>query len=405
MCSVARAVPLGQEGSDLHVGVGAATLRPGRTASADLVVRGLLREFARGNGPGRVTVLTTPDVVRAYRDLAMGPVSFHMVGRRRLGGESMAPGLRLAAALAHYERDLPKDLDLVHYPITVPAPRVRLPTVVTLHDVLHHDRPEVLPRSLRFYRRFAYDRAARSATLVAADSEYGKSRIVERLGISPERIEVVHLGVDEDYRPEARDEDDGVLRSFELPERFVLYPATYWHHKNHERLIDAFAALRDTELALVLTGNPYGRLRGLVERGRRLGIEQRVIHLGQVDRGALPALYRRADALVFPSLYEGFGAPPLEAMASGCPVACSPRAALTEICGDAALYFEPEDPAAIAEAIERLTSDSTLRAELRAAGFRRAGRFGWPVTAARYAAVYGRAVGLGAADARRSLLV
>ena len=316
-------------------------------------------EYALGNGPERVSVLLNPSAHAAYADRGGGPVELVVRRAFRPGRRAPARAAALAAGLAGRRllaRGLPAGLDVLHYPFTVPLPAALGASVLTLHDVQHHDLPNFFPRAERLLRRFSYDSAARRATLVVTPSEYARDRIVEVLGIAPERVVSIHHGIDhERFRPEpsAPDQLDG-------PERpFVLYPANVWPHKNHERLLKAFEQLRDPDLELVLTGRTYGRLPRLPDRVR---------HLGYVDVDSMPALYRAARALVFPSLYEGFGGPPLEAMACGCPVASSKRASLREVVGDACLELEPDSIESISDAIGRVVSDERLRSGLTAEG-------------------------------------
>jgi len=154
-----------------------------------------------------------------------------------------------------------------------------------------------------------------------------------------------------------------------------------WPHKNHARLLEAFAAHGEPDLWLILTGQTYGA-------ERLLAGHERVRHLGHVPAGELPGLYRGASAVVFPSLFEGFGLPPLEAMACAVPVAASAAGAIGEVCGDAALLFDAGDVEAIAEAIGRVTGDKALRARLREAGLRRAAHFTWEAAARRHVEAY-----------------
>jgi glycosyltransferase involved in cell wall biosynthesis len=226
--------------------------------------------------------------------------------------------------------------------------------------------------------------------MVVTTSDYSRSRAIEVLGIPPGRVEVAPLGVDhERFHPGPGERDEEIARALRLERPFVLYPANLWPHKNHERLVSAFAAVPDPELELVLTGRTYGRLPKLLDHARRAGA--RVRHLGYVEQAAVPVLYRRARALVFPSLYEGFGGPPLEAMACGCPVASSLRASLAEVCGDAAVALEPDSIDSIGSAIERVVSDEPLRAKLREAGLERAERYTWSASVLRHRAIYARA--------------
>jgi glycosyltransferase involved in cell wall biosynthesis len=196
-------------------------------------------------------------------------------------------------------------------------------------------------------------------------SEHARGQIVWRLGIAPEHVAAIHAGIDH-----ARFTPTGPAEApTERP--FVLYPANLWPHKNHERLIAALSRVQG--VALVLTGAPSPRLAALENQTRREGVE--LIHLGYVDD--LAPLYRGARAVVFPSLAEGWGAPVIEAMACGCPVATSTEASLEEVVGDAALAFDPSEPDAIAGAIDRITQDEGLRAQLREAGLERAKAFTW----------------------------
>jgi glycosyltransferase involved in cell wall biosynthesis len=380
----------------VHLGYSLLTLFPGRVGGSETNVRGLLGEFADGNGPERVTALANRFVAAAYGEYERGPVSLHHVHSYRAGRSVPTRALAMATARALpwlAARDVPP-VDVVHYPVTVPIPRSRGPTVVTIHDLQHHDLPQFFSRAERAYRRWAYDGAARSATMVVATSEYTRRRVIELLGIAEERVEAVPHGLDaERFTPAAAD-DAALLARLDLPERFVLYPANLWPHKNHERLVDALAVQRERDVTLVLTGQPWGRLDELMDRAMRAGVGPRVCHLGYIEPRTMPAVYRAAHSVIFPSLYEGFGAPPLEAMACGCPVAASLRGALREVCEGAVLDFDPESVESIADALDRIVADEDLRGRLRGAGIERATRFRWSDAAQQHTAVYARAVEL-----------
>ena len=252
-------------------------------------------------------------------------------------------------------------------------PRAACPNVVTLQDLQHRDLPELFSVARALFRRLAYDRAAERAEAVVVLSEFVRRRALELLDVDPRRVHVIPHGVDHTtFRPG----DD-------VRESFLLYPARPWKHKNHARLLQAFVDLRRRrpDLRLVLTGAGVETLRPLPE-----GVEP----LGLVSREELASLYRRAACLVFPSLYEGFGLPPLEAMASGCPVAASSAGAIPEVCGDAAVLFDPEDVQAIANGVR----DALTRAdELRDRGLAHAATFTWEESARRHEAVYLEAAG------------
>jgi glycosyltransferase involved in cell wall biosynthesis len=370
------------------------TLVPGRMGGSESYVHALLDQFARGAGPEQLTLLANRHVAMAYADRASGPVSLQEIRRYRPGVRPLA---RAAAMLSGYAaspaiaRELPSGLQALHFPVTVPIPRTRLPEVVTLHDVQHHDMPEFFSLPERALRRLTYDRAARRATAVITPSEYSSRRIVEVLGVPAERVETVPSGIDQQrFTPTAGKDDPAVVARLKLTRPFLFYPANLWPHKNHERLIRAFASLPGDDLDLILTGRTYGRVAQLTELAHRLGVGARVRHLGFVEPEDVPALYRGARAVVFPSLYEGFGGPPLEAMACGCPVAASTRASLAEVCGDATVPLDPESVESIAAAIERVVTDEGLRGQLEERGLRRAAGFSWKRSAEAHAAVYRR---------------
>jgi glycosyltransferase involved in cell wall biosynthesis len=367
----------------VHVALSLLTLFPGKAGGTETIVRALVRELAREGRPDRFTLLTTPRVDRA---LAPSGLPTRTLGRYRDGESAPARLAAIAAAgLApgHVALGMPADVDVVHYPVTIPIPRAGgAATVVSLHDLQHHEHPEFFSAPERLFRRLAYDRAAARADRVVTLSEHARGQIVERLGISAEQVDVAHCGVDhERFRPEPAALD----RELDLPERFVFYPANLWPHKNHERLLRAFVRAAVPDLHLVLTGQTYGRALALPDA--------RVRHLGHVPFEWLPSLYRRAAAAVFPSLFEGFGMPPVEAMACGTPAVVSDRGAMAEVCGDAALRFDPEDEEALAEAIVRVVGDEAVRASLRELGPARAARYRWDAFAARHLEAYRRAHG------------
>jgi glycosyltransferase involved in cell wall biosynthesis len=357
-------------------------------------VRELVRELGRRPDQVALEVLCNEHSASlldgwAQESTSIKLASGYRVGRSRLSRVAAIAGgsVRRRSLAAQFS----PDLDVIHYPLTLNVPPVRGPSVMTLHDIQHHELPELFTPSQRLWRKLVYDRAAARSTMVITDSDFSRDRIVQLVGVDPERIVTVHLGVDsERFDAVAGPDDSALLAPLELPERFVLYPASLWRHKNHERLLEAMAQVGDRSLQLVLTGAAFGRLAELMALAARLGISDRVRHVGFVSDRALPALYRRAVALVFPSLYEGFGVPPLEAMACGCPVASSLVTSLGEVCGDAAEPLEPRDSGQMAGAIGRVVEDEELRRSLRERGLARAQRFSWSAAADAHLTVYRR---------------
>ena len=340
------------------------TLVPGISGGSETYARELCRALARV-GKHEYEAL----VPSLAPDAGGGLPSLVATGYR---ASTTIPGRLLAMGRASLRpralRSYLDGADAVHYPLTVPIPRVELPSVLTLLDVQHLDLPELFPRGERLFRRLAYDRAARRADRVIVISEWARGRVVERLGLDRERVHAIHLGVDQERFTPA----PAVRR-----EPFLLYPARPWPHKNHARLFEAFADVREQrpELRLVLTGVGHDPAR----------LPERVETRGGVSADELVALYRRAAALVFPSLYEGFGLPPVEAMACGCPVAASNAGSLPEVVGDAAVLFDPTDPRSIADGIEEALGRAD---ELASLGLERAAAFTWDATARAHDRVY-----------------
>ena len=368
----------------VNAGISLLTLFPGLVGGTETYVRGLVGAFREGIGPDRATLLVSIRNEGSLSSLDGGPVSSETIRVYRPGKSTLTRATAMTRALALPNRltaHVPAELDLMHYPVTVPIPRAgSLPTVVTLADVQHHDLASLFSVAERAFRRRAYDDAARNATRIITISEFSAGRIIELLDVPPEQVTAIHHGIDHElFNPKG---PPSAISG--LPERYVYYPANPWPHKNHQRLLEAFSLVDDPELHLVLTGHGHVPLPG--------DSEKRILRLGQVPKHDLPGLYRQAVGLVFPSLYEGFGFPPVEAMACGCPVAASGIGAIAEVCGDAALLFDPTDPEAIAEAISRVASDSTLRSELSLAGTARAAQFTWRRSAERHLEVYRAAV-------------
>jgi glycosyltransferase involved in cell wall biosynthesis len=389
----------GATASPLQLGMPLLSHDPGQFTGTGTYVRGILAEFGRLGADIEVEVLCNEHALEFLGDLGRANVAPRQAQGFRVGGSRASRMAAIAGALVLPGRlagQLSADVQVIHYPLTIAVPRTRLPTVVTLHDLQHHEMPEYFSPLRRQWRRSVYDGGALRATIVVTDSNHARKRIVEILGIAPERVVAIHLGVDhERFQPDSRPDDERLLAPFSLPPRFVVYPASLWLHKNHIALLDALAHIDDAELHLLLTGAPLGRLEEILAEAAQRGLEKRVRHLGVVSDAALPALYRAATALVFPSRYEGFGAPPLEAMACGCPVASSLAASLAEVCGDAVAELDPDDVTQMAIEIERVCGDQALRERLIQRGFAQSGRFSWVTAAEAHIAVYRRAVELG----------
>ena len=251
------------------------------------------------------------------------------------------------------------------------------PTVITIHDVLFlkHGGQRLKNALFKPWARLIGSRAS----AVLTDSEHSRRDLVTLLGIDPARIEVVPLGVSERFAPERRDKVPDTLNRLGIPENYILTVTNFRPHKNGEFLIRAYAqvAKKIEDTALVFAGKKNRDADNLYQSAERLGVGDRVFMPGMISDEDLPALYAGARLFAFPSLYEGFGLPLLEAMASGTPVVSSSASSLPEVAGDAGWMLEPTDEEAWAISILSLLTDGALRQRHIQAGLDRASVFTW----------------------------
>jgi len=350
----------------IRVAISALTLIPGVSGGTESYLRNLcdaLREVGRHEytvfgpaiGPEAGGSLGTV-VVPSYR------ASFTTPGRIAAMLEGVIAPQRTGRAIVEMRPDV------LHFPLTINTPRLRAPAIVTtIHDLQHKALPEMFSRAERTYRKVAYRDAALRSDLIIADSDHCRQQIIETFNVDARKVRRIHLGID------SRRFAPGTGAR----EPFLYYPANRWPHKNHERLFAALELVRikRPEIRLVLTGSGHDRAH----------LPQNVKSLGRVSAEQVAGLYRSAAALVFPSLYEGFGLPVLEAMSSRCPVACSQTTSLPEVAGGAAELFDPLDVDAIASAVLRVLESPESYAER---GSERAREFSVQETARQHDALY-----------------
>lgn len=297
-----------------------------------------------------------------------------------LAGLSISPWRRLSPQVHTLARSLVQArCDLWVFPSQdVWGYAVPVPALVAVHDLMHlHEQrfPELIGNGRSRWRREHYANVSRWSTGVLVDSAFGKQDLVTHYPVAEQRVHVLPFVVPEyilSAQPPA-----GFEQRYQLPPKYIFYPAQFWEHKNHKRLVEAAALLRDRQpdLQLVFVGAPQNGYESLLGRIAELQMEEHVQILGYVPNDDMAELYRRARALVMPTLFGPTNIPPLEAINVGCPVAVSRIYAMPEQLGDAALYFDPHSVAEIAATIERLWQDDTLCTELRQRGFVRAQRW------------------------------
>jgi glycosyltransferase involved in cell wall biosynthesis len=282
---------------------------------------------------------------------------------------------------------------LFHAPHYVLPPLTPCRSVVTIHDCIHLRFPQYLPNRLGYaYARASLWMAAHRAARVLTVSEASKRDILGYLRVPDDRVTVIHNAIDERFHEEpAADEVMRVRERYQLNDPFILYAGNIKPHKNLERLIEAFHMTRRGDLEhvkLLIIGDEISKYAGLRRTVHRYKLHKHVRFFGFVPDATLAILYRLARVFIFPSLYEGFGLPPLEAMASGTPVITSNVSSLPEVVGDAAMLIDPYEPDAIAGALRRVLVDDRLREDMRERGLARAREFSWDRSVKRIREIY-----------------
>lgn len=290
--------------------------------------------------------------------------------------------------------------DLLHLPVNV-GPlwlhRVGCPVVVTVHDLSFALYPQLFTRARRSYQQWLTPHTARQAAVITADSRATKDDLVKLYGIDADRVRVVYPGVNGRFRPVTDAKQIDIFRQRrQLPAKFILFLGTIEPRKNLVMLLEAYASLvRRTGLphALVIAGGKGWGYEAVFATAERLDLAERVIFAGYVPADELPLWYNAAEVVAYPSLYEGFGLPPLEAMACGTPVVVSNVSSLPEVVGDAGFLVDPGDPSAWVDALGTMLTEPTARATARERGLARARTFTWERTARNMAQVYHEVLG------------
>ena len=270
--------------------------------------------------------------------------------------------------------------NLLYCPFTDPTYSEKgIPTVCTIYDLQYKTYPQFFSEEEVAHRDRTFAEACHKATVLVAISNYSRDSAITHGGLDPKQVKTIYLQL-------ASRVCDKVINDVSLldhlgliSQNYLIYPANFWKHKNHEMLLTAFALAcqkgLDPNIKLICTGAPGDRQLWLSKASRSMNLTDRILFPGYVSDTELSALMSNCIGVIFPSLYEGFGIPTIEAMASGVPVACSNTTSLPEVVGDAALLFDPRVPDQIAQAIISLVTDGKLRFRLVQAGYLRAKEF------------------------------
>lgn len=378
----------------------------GENGGAKIFVLELLRRLA-GMAPNTQFVLLTQaasheelaimDRHNMRRLMVVGPVITNSLRPRlvslasrilphlpvRLRGVFSRLGYKLNTALKRSgSGSLLRDMgiDLLFCPFTAPTYfELGIPTVCTIYDLQYKTYPEFFAAEDVAHRERTFIEACRRATVLTAISDYSRDSAIIHGSLDPARIRTIHLRMAQRIAPGA-EHDRAVLDRLGLtPQRYLIYPANFWKHKNHEMLLTAFGMAchegLPADIKLVCTGAPGARQTWLMSAARTMNLADRILFPGFLPNAELAALMADCTGVIFPSLYEGFGLPVIEAMAAGVPVACSNTTSLPEVAADAAILFDPRVPTQVAQAMISLVENEALRARLIHSGLQRAAEF------------------------------
>jgi glycosyltransferase involved in cell wall biosynthesis len=282
-------------------------------------------------------------------------------------------------------------IDLFHGAMAMLPLAVRMPTVVTIYDLVLEKFPETMHWKNWLSLKTLMRVSARKASKIIAISENTKKDIIDYFRIDEEKIRVIHLGINSQFSPQPDSNEAEVLSKYNLTGGYILSVGTLEPRKNFHRLINAYKMVassgQKTPKLVIIGGQGWGN-EELGKVVRESGLDERVRLAGYVPDEDLPILYRQAAAFVYPSLYEGFGLPPLEAMACGTPVITSNLSSIPEVVGDAAMLIDPYNTAEIAQAIASVLKNEGLRDNLRTSGLARSRLFNWDKTARETLSLY-----------------
>ncbi len=375
----------------MHIGIDAHAIGA-RQGGNETYIRNLIVALARLDRRNRYTIYLANRAAASYwRDYFARDNSNFQV--RMLPPPT--PLVRAPVALAVELRRRP--VDLLHVQYTAP-PFCPAPVIATIHDLAFEHYPETFTRRGSWQMKLTVRRTAQRAARIVTVSEFSRQDLIGTYRLPPEKVVVTYNGVEERFSPETRDPDEAlkIRRPYGIEGEYLLAVGSLQPRKNLQRLIRAYGQLRgahpDLGHRLVIAGRELWLTSEIYREVKREPWARDIIFTGYVSDEDLPALYRHASALVYPSIFEGFGLPPLEAMACGTPVVASNTGSLPEICGTAARLIDPYDVVSIEKGILDVIKDESLRARLREAGIGQAARYSWRAAAEQTLTLYQEAL-------------
>ncbi len=370
----------------MHIGIDAHAIGA-QQGGNETYIRGLIRALANLDDQNRYTIyLAEAEAAAEWQD---GFIRRHANFEIRLLPKP-TPLVRVPVFLSYELRQHP--VDVLHVQYTAP-PFCPVPVVATIHDLAFEHMPETFTRRGSFQLKLTVRRTAQKAARIATVSEYSRWDLLRTYRLAPEKVAVTYNGVESHFTSAlTKNEANEIRRQFGIDRDFLLAVGSLQPRKNLIRLIRAYARLRSENQnftpQLVIVGRKLWLADEIFAEIRRQRWADDVILTGYVSDADLPKLYRQATAFVYPSLFEGFGLPPVEAMACGTPVVTSNVSSLPEVTGGAALLVDPLDQGSIESALLTITQDQSLRKRLREQGIEQAKKFTWQAAAEKTLQLY-----------------
>lgn len=375
---------------------------PGLAGGIENVARSFINELIQTDHHNLYTLLLNPQChfnLNHHNNIqAFSETTFDLIKKRfHLLRSALYSKLRIEHLYSpdimnlRFLREL--DAELVYsFPGYIRPDLYPLPNILMVPDIQHEFLPEFFHEKVLEERRRVYGDSINNAVHLCAISEFTRQTLIDKLHIKPQHITTILLSADPIFSPAPKPNDQAILAQYHLKTAdYLFFPAHTWHHKNHLAAIKALQILRDKyalKPLLICTGGKREAQPYIEKFIAETGLQNQVRFLGYCSRESIPALYRGAKALIYPSLFEGFGMPVLEAMKSGCPVICSNTTSLPEIAGEAAILIDPNDHEAMADAISNVIKNQDLITSLQTCGLQQAAKFSWQKHTAETLAVF-----------------
>lgn len=362
----------------MRIGVNLLAVIPGKIGGMEQYVRNLL-SYSLKNNDGHEWFLF------------LAGHNYHTFPEARNQHKILFQDVAQAHSLFHqYIRSL--QLDLWFCPLLVLQPiDVPIPSVINIPDIQHEFYPQFFDPPVLKWRRENYQSSAERSSAVLTLSEFSRQSIIQKFRLPAHKVHAVHLDASHEFSlPAQSDLDQQFRQKYQLPAEYGLFPANTWRHKNHLALLKALLILRQTynyKVSMVFTGFPQEAHQAVIHFITQHHLWDQIKWLNYLPQSEMPSLYRNAKFLCFPSLFEGFGIPLVEAMRANLPITCSHAASIPEVAGNAALFFDPNIPEDIAVKLAAMANEA-IRADLIAKGAHQAKRFSWDKCARQTLAVF-----------------